>query len=119
MKAITCRYVDIKCEFFLKKKLDPNQIESAETALRIIIDKQVQIARRPGFVAGHRTEKVKRSGSERADCVGLAFQLLDGLITLHGRYSTAFRYPPPRQFFSRNHPPVQCLVTKISNHTSH
>ena len=74
MKPVARGDIHGQSEAVLEKLFDADEIERVETTGRIIIQRQIHIARRSRLVAGCRSIKIERDRAHRADGHRTAFE---------------------------------------------
>src|SRR5262249_29602926 len=97
MKTVAGRYIYGNLQFIFEVLLDADQVESVEPAVRIVVDKKIEVAGRLRFVANCRTEHEKGSRAhgfdgwsallQFGDCLDPAHLALRPVVGNLGRYS--------------------------------
>ena len=91
MQAVARRHIDINSELVFQQKLDADQLKQGELALRIVVNKQIEIASRFRLIACDGAEQIERRGAQRLNGLGVMFELCNCLLLVHlGDFFEAF-----------------------------
>ena len=88
MQAVTSRDVHIYTEPILQEELYIDKIQGVELPVRIVIDREVEIAIGIVFIPRCRTKQKKRGRTECLNCIGTAFEFGDCLNPIHALNNT-------------------------------
>ena len=84
VEAVAGRQVDRNAEAVLQELFDADQVDEGKSAARIVVDKEIEVARRERLVVSRRSEKIKGRNAAGLHLVGLSPQRCDRVPFSHG-----------------------------------